>query len=183
MLGKNQEPNVSSVLDSLKQVSKNGKVFDFKILGEEDVENFYLGEKEVFGSFEAWSKDTCGFELTSEDRFYVGYYDGNVLASWSGITVFNDSDLMTIAVNPRYRGYGLAKNMVRVLKAKAYDLGLRSIFLEVRESNFSAISLYEKEGFVRISVRKNYYKNPLEHAVIMQCPIRKIGAVGSEVIS
>lgn len=185
--------------------------FILKVLDKSDADLFYQGEHLVFGSYEAWSVQNCEYELGSSDRYYIGFYvDGfnefdiekerktplNItdysdfvgnfdhydLAAWAGITTFKDSDLMTIAVLEKYRGFGLAKILVEKLIEKAYELNLRTIFLEVRQSNIGAIKLYEKNGFKKIGLRKNYYKQPTENAVIMECPINKIGVVGSEVV-
>ena len=72
-------------------------------------------------------------------------------------------DLFEIAVKINYTNQGLGTKLLEALFEKCAD---REIFLEVNEINVKALSLYEKNGFVRISVRKNYYKNN-KNAIIM----------------
>ena len=72
-------------------------------------------------------------------------------------------DLFEIAVKVEYRNQGLGAKLLNALFEKCTD---RDILLEVNETNVKALSLYEKNGFVRISVRKNYYKDN-KNAIIM----------------
>ena len=72
-------------------------------------------------------------------------------------------DLFEIAVKVEYRNQGLGIKLLNALFEKCTD---RDILLEVNETNVKALSLYEKNGFVRISVRKNYYKDN-KNAIIM----------------
>ena len=64
------------------------------------------------------------------------------------------------------RGKGVAKKLLSLALDNLKDSGINKIFLEVRESNFCAISLYNSLGFVKIAERKNYYGT--ETAIIMQ---------------
>ncbi len=128
-------------------------------------------------------KQNYGYSIVDSKFLEEENYDTCELVAWAGITTFNDSDLMTIAVLDSYRGMGLATYLLEELLEKARSLKLRTMFLEVRESNDGAIHIYEKLGFKKIGKRKNYYKSPLENAVIMECAINKIGVVGAEILS
>ena len=72
-------------------------------------------------------------------------------------------DLFEIAVKMEYRNHGLGTKLLKALFVRYTD---KDIFLEVNEINVKALSLYEKNGFVRISLRKNYYKDN-KNAIIM----------------
>jgi len=76
-------------------------------------------------------------------------------------------------VDPDYQGQGLGRKLLQHVKAALLEKGIASIFLEVRESNVIALSLYESEGFHEIDVRKNYYPtvNGRENAIIMACTL------------
>lgn len=61
---------------------------------------------------------------------------------------------------------------MRVLMEAAWEAGCTDIFLEVRVSNQAALQFYRKLGYEVLSVRKNYYSNPVEDAFIMDCKKR-----------
>ena len=72
-----------------------------------------------------------------------------------------------IALHPSYRGRGLANKMMEFVFKRVIPDGARSIILEVRPSNSTALSLYKKYGFSVLGVRKGYYINPEEDAIVM----------------
>lgn len=83
--------------------------------------------------------------------------------------VLDEANLLLMAIDPKMQGQGLGFQLLE----QSIDL-LKNhpvqIFLEVRESNITAIKLYEKSGFHQIDVRKNYYpvaEGGREHAIIM----------------
>ncbi len=78
-------------------------------------------------------------------------------------------ELLRIAVRPEYRGRGLSKKLMDQLVFYSRQKDVKSIFLEVRESNERARNLYRSYGFTEEGIRKHYYLNPCEDAVIMVC--------------
>ena len=76
--------------------------------------------------------------------------------------------MMNIAVHPDYRRQGLGEKLVEELVTVLHAAGNTCLTLEVRVSNAPAVSLYEKTGFSRIGLRKNYYRNPKEDALILR---------------
>ncbi|MCL1966612.1 MAG: ribosomal protein S18-alanine N-acetyltransferase [Fibromonadales bacterium] len=78
-----------------------------------------------------------------------------------------ECELLSIAVEPAERGKGLSKMLMEYCCKELAKLGVEKFFLEVRESNIAAISLYKKMGFEKISERKKYYANG-EAAIIME---------------
>ncbi len=85
------------------------------------------------------------------------------------LLVAGEGELVDIAVSPAYRKLGLGQMLMTALLTEAADRGTEQIFLEVRQSNTPARNLYEKNGFTAIGLRKKYYKEPVEDAVLMQC--------------
>ncbi len=75
-------------------------------------------------------------------------------------------ELENIVVAPPARRQGLGKQLLQALLATARETNSKSVFLEVRESNAAARSLYEKTGFEQTGSRKAYYKDPAEDAVL-----------------
>ncbi|WP_276553297.1 ribosomal protein S18-alanine N-acetyltransferase [Acinetobacter courvalinii] len=83
--------------------------------------------------------------------------------------VLDEANLLLMAIHPSQQGKGLGYELLDQSIQQLKNNPIQ-IFLEVRESNTTAIRLYEKTGFHQIDVRKNYYPNPdgsREHAVIM----------------
>lgn len=76
-------------------------------------------------------------------------------------------ELYKIAVLPKHRQKGLGSEIMSHLQRMANSSEEKLIILEVREGNAPAIALYEKFGFKVDGVRKNYYKNPTENAILM----------------
>ncbi len=75
-------------------------------------------------------------------------------------TVLDESELLTIAVDPKWRGKGMGKALMDAVFADLMHSPARRMFLEVDEQNHAAIRLYEKLGFATISSRKGYYPRP-----------------------
>jgi len=69
-------------------------------------------------------------------------------------------------VAPTSRRQGLGRRLLHALLAGARETNSHSVFLEVRESNGAARSLYEKAGFAQTGRRKAYYKDPAEDALL-----------------
>lgn len=99
-------------------------------------------------------------QLSAEPEKVVGYCIFT--------TPNEDCELFRIAVSPEYRNRGIAKKLMkRMIESCGQENG-ENIFLEVRESNQAAVSLYESFGFEEISKRKGYYREPEEDALIMK---------------
>ena len=82
-----------------------------------------------------------------------------------------DADITNVAVLPAHRRKGLADSLITALEALCRERGVLRLHLEVRASNVPAIALYEKHGFFRDGLRRNYYRNPREDAVLMTLQI------------
>lgn len=81
--------------------------------------------------------------------------------------MIDESHITTIAMHPDYRGYGLGELMLSSLIGISYEIGARSVTLEVRVSNSVAQNLYRKYGFREAGVRRRYYSDNHEDALIM----------------
>lgn len=81
--------------------------------------------------------------------------------------VLDEGSIDTIAVSPAHRREGLGQKLLDAAEARAKELGLSFIHLEVRAGNEAAIALYEKNDFARVGLRRGYYQAPKEDAILM----------------
>lgn len=82
-----------------------------------------------------------------------------------------DADVANIAVAPRGRRGGVGRALLEHLLARARRSGVERVFLEVREGNVAAKSLYTALGFTRVGTRRDYYRDPREDAAVMRCDL------------
>ncbi len=83
-------------------------------------------------------------------------------------TVGPDAEFLNVAVEPQSRGKGFAGQMLDAVLIDLGGRGVRTAFLEVRESNGAARKLYDSRGFREIGRRRNYYRRPVEDALVMR---------------
>ena len=113
-----------------------------------------------------WNYSILKSELESPNSYYLVARDNSNIVGFAGIKlVIPDGDIMNIVVKKDFRKKGLGSLLLKNLIDLAKSLGVKTIFLEVDDKNFPAISLYNKFGFKNISKRKNYYKE--NDAIIM----------------
>ena len=125
-------------------------------------------EKICFGT-EAWSEKSVASELTNALSLWLVAMEEDKVAGYVGSqTVMDETDMMNVAVHPDHRRKGIAEALVLSLAEALKEKGSHCLTLEVRESNAPAIGLYEKLGFQQIGLRKNYYHNPKENALILR---------------
>ncbi len=137
---------------------------------KEDVDQVLAIEHASFSM--PWSKNLFLSEFRSPDvstlivaladgpeRVVVGY-----LVFW---LVHDEMHILNLAVAPGFRRGRVARKMVLAGLRHAFQKGARRAFLEVRFSNTAAQKLYSSIGFTGTSLRKEYYDNPVEDAVIM----------------
>ena len=116
-----------------------------------------------------WPARSFHYEIKENftSRSWVVECDGRVSAMLVGWLIVDELHVATIATHPDFRGRGIGKKMlVHALRA-AKDEGVIRAFLEVRESNAVALSMYRGLGFVEDGRRKEYYKDNNEDAILM----------------
>lgn len=132
----------------------------------EDFEELYASERVCFGY--PWTEEMLRAELENPLTVLVcERVDGKLAAFAIGRVVTDEAELLRIGTLPEYRGRGIAKSLLEQFHGKMREKGAAVCFLEVRSRNAAAISLYEKSGYERISVRRDYY--PDDDAILMKC--------------
>jgi [ribosomal protein S18]-alanine N-acetyltransferase len=130
-------------------------------------------DRDCFGS-DAWEEAGFWSELAGwpESRHYVvaepADGPGTVLGYAGLSAVVDEATVQTVAVDPAHRGQGLGRLLVDALLAEAEARGARTVWLEVRDDNTSALALYGAYGFRRAGVRRGYYAGGRVDAVVMR---------------
>ena len=128
-----------------------------------------VAELEAICFRDPWSERSVASELENPLSFWLVALEEDRVAGYVGSqTVMGESDMMNVAVHPDFRRRGIAEKLIADLVDGLKARNSRCITLEVRVSNAPAIALYEKLGFRQIGLRKNYYRNPREDALILR---------------
>lgn len=133
----------------------------------EDAKEIFAIEMECFSV--PWSLDSIETELLNEDKkLYYVVEDANGVVGYAGAwLVYDEGQITNIAIRPSARRQGFGAQLTSTLIEECFKRGMHEIFLEVRISNLSALSLYRQLGFTVKGMRKNYYSEPKEDAYIM----------------
>lgn len=133
----------------------------------EDAKEIFAIEMECFSV--PWSLDSIETELLNEDKkLYYVIEDTNGVVGYAGAwLVYDEGQITNIAIRPSARRQGFGAKLTSSLIEECFKRGMHEIFLEVRISNLSALSLYRQLGFTVKGMRKNYYSEPKEDAYIM----------------
>ena len=125
-------------------------------------------EKLCFGGA-AWSENSVASELKNPLALWLVALEGDRVAGYVGSqTVVGETDMMNVAVHPDFRRRSIGEKLIETLVTELKAMESHCLTLEVRASNAPAIALYEKMGFSQIGLRKNYYRNPREDALILR---------------
>ncbi len=138
----------------------------FHFMSEDDVIPVYELEKECFSV--PWSIKSISEELQNTNaRFILVEINGETAGYVGSYFVSGEVYITNVAVKNKYRRKGVAVGLLSKLIDLAKEAKSEFVSLEVRCSNTPAISLYGKLGFEKLGVRKNFYENPREDALIM----------------
>lgn len=116
-----------------------------------------------------WSLSLYLRELsTAEGRSYLVARRGSDVVGYAGVmAILEDAHVTTVAVAPAHQHQGIATRLLLVLLQEAIALGAERVTLEVRASNRRAQALYSRFGFAPSGIRKAYYADNREDAVVM----------------
>jgi ribosomal-protein-alanine N-acetyltransferase len=116
-----------------------------------------------------WPSDAFYNELNANKlaHYFVGRIAGRIVAYGGIWVILEDSHVTTIAVDPAYRGRRFGEVMLLRLVDEALERGAAWMTLEVRESNTVAQQLYRKYGFTTVTMRRGYYSDDNESALVM----------------
>ena len=128
------------------------------------IEQIFNLEKEIFIN-SAFNKSYMETLIKADNSvIYTYIIDDKVCGYLMVLDSIDVYEILAIATIEKYRNKGIAQELLDKIKTK-------DIFLEVRESNQVAINFYKKNKFNQISIRKNYYSEPNENAIIMKLEV------------
>jgi ribosomal-protein-alanine N-acetyltransferase len=132
---------------------------------------------EALSFSQPWSREAFFYEVTKNDfALYVAALYTNKVAGYSGLwVVLDEGHLTNVAVHPKLRGKGTGRALMTEIISRAAVLGVKRLTLEVRASNSQALGLYSSLGFVEKGVRKRYYSDNNEDALIMWLELKGLG--------
>ena len=136
-------------------------------MNEHHVPQIALLERECLA--DPWSQQSSASELHNPLSLWLVAQEGQTLLGYVGSqTCLDETDMMNIAVSPASRRQGVARALIEALVSALRERGSKQLTLEVRASNGPARQLYESLGFLQVGLRKNYYRNPKEDALILR---------------
>ncbi len=121
-----------------------------------------------------WGLSSLSRAEASETEIYLAAClraDGNASAELLGYVLFSllsDAEIYRIAVEPEHRRRGLGGLLIAGAEEVLREHRAERLFLEVREDNLPAVSLYRSRGFKEIGIRKAYYRDPCCDALVME---------------
>lgn len=116
-----------------------------------------------------WTKDAFVYEFTrNKCARYIVALRGEMVVAYGGMWIMIDEAHVTnIAVHPEFRGIGIGNSLMEEMIKLAKSEGASSMTLEVRRNNSAALNLYKKYGFIEAAIRKGYYQDTKEDAIVM----------------
>jgi len=119
-----------------------------------------------------WSKELFLKELHSKSsKIFLAksnYQKKQRVLGYIAIWFVNEEvHILNLASHPNFRRSGVAKSLIEYSLSFSFQIGARRVFLDVRETNHAALSLYKKYGFKPVGIRKGYYSDTQEDAIVM----------------
>jgi len=141
-------------------------MIEFVAMKREHICGMVKVEEQCFNT--GYAKTTFEKELENKIAVYIVAVEESKVLGYAGLwNICGAADIIDVAVHKDFRRRGVAEGMLLELIGICKEKGIFEINLEVRVSNTAAIKLYEKLGFIKNGLRKNYYENR-EDACLMQ---------------
>lgn len=130
-----------------------------------DIERVSEMERKFFSV--PWSEASIAHYMETGNTIFVVARHGLKTIGYAAVfCILDEGNLISIGVDHGYRQMGIASELLDIVYDMAHERGVSSINLEVRGSNSAAIALYEKHGFVQNGRRKDFYRSPIEDALL-----------------
>jgi ribosomal-protein-alanine N-acetyltransferase len=139
----------------------------FRLMKVEDIPKVMEVEQSSFTT--PWTADAFYNELINNHfAYYIVVEVGDRIAGYCGVwVIIDEAHITNVAVHPYFRGRKIGEYLMRHTMGLSMMYGATKMTLEVRVSNGAAQELYKKLGFMQHGVRKGYYTDNQEDALIM----------------
>ena len=138
-----------------------------RFMTEADLEQAAAIEAACFR--ESWSLDLLSSGFENKWNLYLAAEEDGRLAGYGAVCVIaGEGEIQRIAVHPSWRRMGVGRKLMEAMEACAAKQGAPDLILEVRAGNEAALGLYQSYGFVQEGLRRGYYRNPEEDAILMR---------------
>ena len=138
----------------------------FRRMVPEDAAGVELVERASF--FMPWSRESFWEEAANEKTYYwLALEEQRIIGYMGAWLLLGEAQVTNVAIMPEYRGKGIGTKMLETYIGVLKEQGITAMTLEVRPSNTAAIGLYHKFGFRSVGLRKGYYQDNGEDAMIM----------------
>jgi [ribosomal protein S18]-alanine N-acetyltransferase len=115
-----------------------------------------------------WSRKSFENELEHKyGVFLIALIEGKVIGYGGTWVLVDEAHVTNVVVSPEFRGQGIGRKLMNEMLVKAREKGAVCATLELRKSNEVALKLYESMGFIQATVRKAYYPDNQEDAIVM----------------
>ena len=144
-----------------------------------DIQTVAQLEREIFS--DPWSDAMFRVENGNRDKSWERVVEdresGKILAYLVAWFAADEVHLANVAVVPEARKKGLAQRLLEEMEAEGRDRSARLVLLEVRRSNRAARELYKKNGYYTVNIRRRYYQDNHEDALVMVKPLNQAGRI------
>lgn len=142
----------------------------FRKIEESDIEQIASLEQQIFT--DAWTSQGIGETYCQKQAFItVSEEEGRINGYCIIYYVLDEGEIARIAVDSNFRKQGIGHRLLDYTSSVCREKGVTRLLLDVRESNQGARAFYKNCGFAEDGIRKNFYENPTEHAVLMSMDI------------
>ena len=146
----------------------------FREMSESDLARVLDVERNAYAH--PWTEGNFKDCLSGSYENWLLESEGNIIGHGIISVAVGEAHLLNICVAKSYQRQGLGRIILNYLLDLSRKLEASVMFLEVRESNLSALALYRNEGYEQIGLRKNYYPaiTGREHAIVMSLQLQRV---------
>ena len=145
----------------------------FRKIEENEIADVAILEKCIFSDF--WSEASIAETYRQEQALIVVAEEkGDIVGYCILYHVMDEGEIARIGVKKELQGQGIGQGLLQFVRAFCEEHKIGRLLLDVRESNASARRFYEKYGFTIDGVRKDFYEQPKEHAILMSMTINNL---------
>ena len=136
-------------------IQENIEYYDVSI---SDLDGIYMIEKDSYAH--PWTKGILRDCINNHYDFYTAKYNNSIIGYIIAKISIYETHILNLTISSNFRSNGIASQLLEMVFAKCFIMNSLNIYLETRVDNIPAIYLYEKHGFRRIAIRKDYYQTP-----------------------